>query len=87
MARKTATKRLTQLQSQILKLEQEAKELETEINIEIGGYLVSKLGTNDIDELKSKIDMFVEYDLSHTHNNPVMKSEESAAYSTQHNGS
>lgn len=87
MARKTATKRLTQLQSQILKLEQEAKELETEINIEIGGYLVSKLGTNDIDELKSKIDMFVEYDLSHTDNNPGIKSEESPAYSTQHNGS
>lgn len=87
MARKTTAKKLTQLQSQILKLEQEKKELETQIHLEIGDYVVSKLGTNDVEEVKKKIDSFVEYDLSHTDNNDLMRSEDSPDYSTQPNGS
>lgn len=85
MARQSASKKLSQIELQIQKLEKEKREYEQKIFNEIGEFIVSKLGTNDVEEIKNKLNSFVDYDLSHNDNDAVMKSEDSPEYRTENN--
>lgn len=85
MARQSASKRLSQIELQIQKLEKEKREYEQKVFNEIGEFIVSKLGTNDVDEIKNKLNSFVDYDLSHNDNETVTKSEDSPEYRTENN--
>ena len=85
MARQSASKKLSQIELQIQKLEKEKREYEQKVFNEIGEFIVSKLGTNDVDEIKNKLNSFVDYDLSHNDNDHVMKSEDSPEYATENN--
>jgi len=81
MARKSKSKKLETLTEQIARLQLEANELQEEMFLDVGKYVSEKVGSNDFETIKDKIDTLFEYDLKHTQKDEY-KNEDEVPYTT-----